>query len=222
MVISYPRQYCNIYAYTVEHIQWSISTRDKLGTGPYTVKPLYKGQVGDGSFDPYSVEPLYKGQVGDGSFVPYTVEPLYKGQVGGCGPLSLIQWSLSTRDKLGTGPLSLIQWNLSTRDKLGMGPLSLIQWSLSTRDKLGMGPLSLIQWSLSSWRQVLYVPYTVEPLYKGQVVLFSEVTNTYLSFVQRFTIRGSTIRSMEEGCPQSCTSLKYTNTYADPPSQNPV
>ena len=39
-------------------------------------------------------------------------------------------------------------------DKLGMGPLSLIQWSLSTRDKLGMGPL--------------IVPYTVEPLYKGQ------------------------------------------------------
>ena len=29
------------------------------------------------------VEPLYKGQVGGGSFVPYTVEPLYKGQVGG-------------------------------------------------------------------------------------------------------------------------------------------
>ena len=58
-------------------IQWSLSTRDKLG---------------DGSFVPYTVEPLYKGQVGDGS---YTVEPLYKGT----GPLSLIQWSLSTRDR---------------------------------------------------------------------------------------------------------------------------
>ena len=29
------------------------------------------------------MEPLYKGQVGGGSFVPCTVEPLYKGQVGG-------------------------------------------------------------------------------------------------------------------------------------------
>ena len=29
-------------------IQWSLSTRDKLGTlVPYTVEPLYKGQVGD-------------------------------------------------------------------------------------------------------------------------------------------------------------------------------
>ena len=42
------------------------------------MEPLYKGQVGDGSFVPYTVEPLYKGQVGDG---PYTVEPLYKGQI---------------------------------------------------------------------------------------------------------------------------------------------
>ena len=49
---------------------------------PYTVEPLYKGQVGDVSFVPYAVEPLYKRQVGDGSFVPYAVEPLYKGQVG--------------------------------------------------------------------------------------------------------------------------------------------
>ena len=65
-------------------LQWSLSTRDKLGMGPLSliVEPLYKGQVGDGSFVPYTVEPLYKGQVGDGSFVPYTVEPLYKGQVG--------------------------------------------------------------------------------------------------------------------------------------------
>ena len=49
---------------------------------PYTVEPLYKGQVGGVSFVPYTVEPLYKGQVGGVSFVPYTVEPLYKGQVG--------------------------------------------------------------------------------------------------------------------------------------------
>ena len=49
------------------------------------------------------------------------------------------------------GPLSLIQWG-----QVGdMGPLSLIQWSLSTRDKL-IGDGS-------------FVPYTVEPLYRGQV-----------------------------------------------------
>ena len=36
-----------------------------------SVEPLYKGQVGGGSFVPYTVEPLYKGQVGDGSFVPW-------------------------------------------------------------------------------------------------------------------------------------------------------
>ena len=47
----------------------------------HRVEPLYKGQVGDGSFVHYTVEPLYKGQVGDGSFVHYTVEPLYKGRV---------------------------------------------------------------------------------------------------------------------------------------------
>ena len=68
------------------------------------MEPLYKGQVGGGSYVtmsliqwnlstrdklgvgstvPYTVEPLYKGQVGGGSYVPYTVEPLYKGQVGG-------------------------------------------------------------------------------------------------------------------------------------------
>ena len=78
-----------------------------------------------------------------------TVEPFYKGM----GPLSLIQWSLSTRDKLGVGPLSLIQWSLSTRDKLGMGPLSLY----SGASLQG-----------TSWGWVL-CPYTVEPLYKGQV-----------------------------------------------------
>ena len=53
-----------------------------LSLVPYTVEPLYKGQVGDLSLVPYTVEPLYKGQVGDLSLVPYTVEPLYKGQVG--------------------------------------------------------------------------------------------------------------------------------------------
>ena len=65
-----------------------------------------------GPFVPYTVEPLYKGQVEDGSFVPYTVEPFYKGQVG-VGPLSLIQWSLSTRDKLGICPLYKTVPNLS-------------------------------------------------------------------------------------------------------------
>ena len=62
-----------------------------------TVEPLYKGQVGGGSFVPYTVEPLYKGQVGwvlcplhSGASLQgtswmgplsLTVEPLYKGQV---------------------------------------------------------------------------------------------------------------------------------------------
>ena len=59
-------------------IQWSLSTRDKLGTGQlsliHAVEPLYKGQVGDGSFVPYTVEPLYKGQFGGGSFVLYRVQ----------------------------------------------------------------------------------------------------------------------------------------------------
>ena len=72
---------------------------------------LYKGQVGDGSFVPYTVKPLYKGQVegrlgplspiqwslstrdklGMGPLSPiHVVEPLYKGQVEGrLGPLSL-------------------------------------------------------------------------------------------------------------------------------------
>ena len=69
-------------------VQWSLSTRDKLKSGslvPYTVEPLYKGQVG--SFVPYTVEPLYKGQDGvliqcKGPVSFCTVEPLYKGQVG--------------------------------------------------------------------------------------------------------------------------------------------
>ena len=56
-------------------LQWSLSTRDKLGMGPLslTVEPLYKGQVGDGSFVPCIVEPLYKGQVGGGGafFSPF-------------------------------------------------------------------------------------------------------------------------------------------------------
>ena len=65
-------------------IQWSLFTRDKLGTGPL--------------------------------IVPYTQWSLSTRDKLGTGPLSLIQRSLSTRDKLGTGPLSLIQWSLSTRD----------------------------------------------------------------------------------------------------------
>ena len=35
------------------YIQWSLSTRDNLASvryNLYTVEPLYKGQVGDGSF----------------------------------------------------------------------------------------------------------------------------------------------------------------------------
>ena len=125
------------------------------------MEPLYKGQVGDGSFVPYTVEPLYKGQVGDGSFVSYTVEPLYKLRMG---PLSLIQWSLSTRDKLRMGPLSLIQWSLSTRDKLGTGPLSLIQWSL------GDGPYTVELLYKGQVGDGSFVPYTVEPLYKGHSI----------------------------------------------------
>ena len=67
-----------------QHKQWQhLLHAGKLMICKPTVEPLYKGQVGGGSFVPYTVEPLYKGQVGGGSFVPYTVEPLYKGQVGG-------------------------------------------------------------------------------------------------------------------------------------------
>ena len=60
-------------------VQWSLSTRDKLGMGP-----LFSGASLQGTSWGWvlcSVEPLYKGQVGDGA--------LYKGQVG-VGPLSLI------------------------------------------------------------------------------------------------------------------------------------
>ena len=53
--------------------QWSLSTRDKLGTGPCL---LYSGASLQGTswgqvLVSYTVEPLYKGQVGDGSFVPW-------------------------------------------------------------------------------------------------------------------------------------------------------
>ena len=41
-----------------------------------------------------------------------------------------------------------------------------------------MRPLSLIQWSLSQDGDGLFVPYTVEPLYKGQVGGGSFVPNT--------------------------------------------
>ena len=83
-------------------LQWSLSSRGRV----------------------YTVEPLCKGQVGDGSIVPYTVEPLYKGQVE-MGPLSLIQWSLSTRDKLRWVHCPL--YNGASLQKLEMGPLSLVE-----------------------------------------------------------------------------------------------
>ena len=77
---------------------------------------------------------------------------------------------LSTRDKLGVGPLSLIQWSLSPRDKLGWVLCPLYSGaSLQGTSCNGMRPLSLIQWSLSQDGDGLFVPYTVEPLYKGQV-----------------------------------------------------
>ena len=47
----------------------------------YTCMPFTSGMLTNGC-SIHVVEPLYKGQVGDGSFVTYTVEPLYKGQVG--------------------------------------------------------------------------------------------------------------------------------------------
>ena len=77
-------------------IQWSLSTKDKvlcpLYSGaslqrtrsfvPHTVKPLYKGQVWDGSFV------SYKDKLGTGPFVvPYTVESLSTRE----GPLSLVR-----------------------------------------------------------------------------------------------------------------------------------
>ena len=58
-------------------LQWSLSTRDKLGMGP-TVEPLYKGQVGDWSYSGASLQGTSWGWA--------------------------LQWSLSTRDKLGMGP----------------------------------------------------------------------------------------------------------------------
>ena len=162
--VSYPRKYCNIYAYTVEHIQWSISTRDKLGTGTYTVKPLYKGQVGDGSFDPYTVESFYKGRVlcplysgvslqgtsWDRSYVPYTVESLYKGQVG---DRSFVPYTVEPLYKGQVGDGSFVPYTVEPlyKGQVGGGSfvpytvesligdrsyMSLIQWSLFTRDKL--------------------------------------------------------------------------------------
>ena len=81
-------------------LQWSFSTRDRLGMVLY---PFYSGVSLQGTGWGWSsiVEPLYKVQAGD-------------------GPLPLLQWSLSTRDRLemvpslqGTG----WQWSLSTRDR---------------------------------------------------------------------------------------------------------
>ena len=111
--------------------QWSLSTRDKLGTGPL-------------SLIQWSLA-LYKGQVGDGSFVPLSCGTSLQGTSWGRVLCPLIQWNLSTRDKLGTGPLSPYPVEPLYKGQVGDSPLSLIQWNLSTRDKLGEGPLSLIQ-----------------------------------------------------------------------------
>ena len=97
-------------------IQWSLSTRDKLG---WVLCPSNSGASLQGTSWERVLCPLYsgaslQGTCWGGSFVSYTVEPLYKGQVG-VGPLSLIQWSLSTRDKLGVGPLSLILERLTSQ-----------------------------------------------------------------------------------------------------------
>ena len=72
--------------------EWNLSTRDKLGTGPFVSGTSLQGTSWGWVIVPYTMEPLYKGQVGDESFVPYTVEPLYKGRVGG---YSLPSWVLS-------------------------------------------------------------------------------------------------------------------------------
>ena len=93
-------------------IQWSLSTRDKLGTlVSYTVEPLYKGQVGDGS--------IYCGASlqGTSSFVSYRVEPLYKGQAGDSSFVSYTVGGFSAKDKLGICLLSLVE--------------SLFEWSLT-------------------------------------------------------------------------------------------
>ena len=127
-------------------IQWSLSTRDKLGDWsfvPYTVEPLYKGLV---------LCPLYCGASLQGTSWGRVLCPLYSGASLALQGTSwgrvlcpLYCGASLQGTSWGTGPLSLILWSFSTRDKLGVGPLSLIQWSLSTRDKLGTGPLSLIE-----------------------------------------------------------------------------
>ena len=141
------------WRYPLSLIQRSLSTRDKLeiSSVPYTVlvEPLYKGQVGD------ILCPLYSRASLQGTSWRY--------------PLSLIQRSLSTRDKL---EISSVPYTAEPLYKGQVGdilcplysgaslqgtswryPLSLIQRSLSTRDKL----------------EISSVPYTAEPLYKGQV-----------------------------------------------------
>ena len=79
-----------------------------------------------------------------------------------------------------SAPLSGGQSISSLGDKLGAGPLFLIRWGLSTRDKLGDGS---------------FVPYTVEPLYKGQV--------GDRSFVS-YTVHGASLQGTSWGrvlCP---------------------
>ena len=136
---------------------------------PCTVEPLYKGQVGDGSFVPYTVEPLYKGQLSwrwvlcplysgaslqgtSWRWVPCTVEPLYKGQVGDG---SFVPCTVEPLYKGQVGDGSFVP---CTVEPLYKGQLSW-RWvlcplysgaSLQGTIKLEMGPLSLVQWSLST------------------------------------------------------------------------
>ena len=64
------------------------------------VEPLYKGQIGDGSYGGASLQGTDRGGSYGGASLQgtskagLTVKPLYKGQVE-----RVLQWSLSTRDK---------------------------------------------------------------------------------------------------------------------------
>ena len=107
-----------------QHKQW----QHLLHAG--TVEPLYKGQVGGGSFVPYTVEPLYKGQVGGGSFVPYTVEPLYKGQVGGG---SFVPYTVEPHYKGQVGGGSFVPYTVEPLYYKGLGDRSFRELSSSQR-----------------------------------------------------------------------------------------
>ena len=159
-------------------IQWSLG---QVGSGPYTVEPLYKGQALQWSLS--TRDKLFSGASLQGT--SSSVEPFYKGQA--------LQWSLSTRDRLFSGAslqgtsslsLSLIQWSLSPQGTrwewaLYSGAslqgtsslsLSLIQWSGASLQgtSSSVEPLykgQALQWSLSTRHKLfVFVPYTVEPL----------------------------------------------------------